>query len=1030
MHQGSTNKGFSPLRKSSHNLGAVNRHLDELADAWAIVAKEGGIIDTTIWRKISRCSLAGYMAEEEAELQNEPELDTIRTKGNMPLRSELAYDDEEESMWSIPILATPSIGRLSLSTSDMSQSNSTHRISSSAPNMISDILGPGDESPKAHSTRSNSPVATNERVFLMRRRMKTQVHVDADVEDIFEHTNVQSPHPFSPPPPDNTPTAQEGVGTNSSPDPSSRNPLIWAGAVSKADFIETVNPLNKEGKLRYPTKSELEIRPVLGRRPEVSRLTSGGGRVPIGPPLLTRSHMNFRRRHLAGRGDPRSLSPGYRSLGGFTTPQNPSPNKERTTSFFGRWFASTSELSVTESETSESRYSIGSMSNSRIQAVMSKRSQSARVKDTHQGDTLRTAKSVLAYAEALRGVIVGHEKRIKALQKERRKEQMRRRLDLEKWQKRGCVDLYHITDLLHTATMLDITASLHVEFASCLVLEREVSVVRLALNGGGQLDAKSFKGRIKERGRASRKEIRQGVLAHPSVSVRLHRSTLVMKTLARVREIYEEMKQKLGRYWRSTEAERRARLLFLINEGSRGATENKEARAIDIHLHPLDLTHQTEFESIILDQRYKEARNLLAIRDQYTPPAASHPANQTPEPPPFTTPGIPGTSIGVIPSNLFGTGLAQGEISRDLTADIVYQPHVSQSPPTSQGVPEKKSRNEWKEYKKIRRKVVREALRIAHGSQKKGGYPSSSVSCLALYADRMLTPLLRDMIKANKTKHEIRSDSKFMYATKWVPTVATPEQFGILERFCPGDAFNSVGGCFEQNGVETAMFPKAIHRLSELSKCRSASDALFCIYDTMRLVHKEARRYSTVKLVEAKVYDGSKSTADDQSSTGPKSKREEAPAQSDINADMLFPMVVWVFAHAHVPGIHGWLSIVSNLADPAATTFGQTGMALALAQAAAAHVSSLKEAEFRSPTSRSQSRSHTFSNSGLPSPLGPLTPNLQSPLGKEMERPRAGSILALRDSAMFLEDDEDAKCTFTRKTSNIWGKLEWPGLLS
>eukprot|EP00954_Amorphochlora_amoebiformis_P002962 232886-Amorphochlora_amoeboformis.AAC.1 len=68
MHQGSTNKGFSPLRKSSHNLGAVNRHLDELADAWAIVAKEGGIIDTTIWRKISRCSLAGYMAEEEAEL--------------------------------------------------------------------------------------------------------------------------------------------------------------------------------------------------------------------------------------------------------------------------------------------------------------------------------------------------------------------------------------------------------------------------------------------------------------------------------------------------------------------------------------------------------------------------------------------------------------------------------------------------------------------------------------------------------------------------------------------------------------------------------------------------------------------------------------------------------------------------------------------------------------------------------------------------------------------------------------------------
>jgi len=710
-------------------------------------------------------------------------------------------------------------------------------------------------------------------------------------------------------------------------------------------------------------------------RKKVKSRSSGEGHPPV--PSSTRARHSVFRKLFRRRSVPLIAKIGSKQTKGKANgPHKPSVKQAAITSNDGG--NSRKTISFTEGRR---RLSLGRGSVSSSSAGESARDSGANTEES----TKRTRKSVTAYATVLRKVIGMHEKQIRKLQKERRREQSRRRAELLKWQRYAQPDLYRISDLLRHASMLELTARLRTQYACCEILEREVSLVQLALNGDRMLDARSFGGRIKSRGRATPTEIAECLPRHPSVSRKRTFHGQVEKALARVQALHDAIKKRCSKPSRQRESERRSRLKALIIHGCSAArairnarrvpngyedhaseSSNEESRRLlkrkgdgteeyivqensslssGLYFHPLDETHQMEFQSLMLDQRGSEGRFLARTFASHCSLSPEHPATATPEPPHFKDLGFLGSRIGEISGNLDGAGgHFAGDEEREGGGIGGTVHHDS------------KEKDPNMQYKNIRSYIVREGLKIAYGSEE---FPESSISCLALYADRLLTPLLRSLVKKGKSMDDIRADAKFLGTVNWAKRIATPEQIGILPKFCPDGYFSKArevviaGGkafrCNEGSGGSDrkvracTVYPKATWMLSSLNKCRSATDALRCLLESIKTLREEAEGYALRKV------EGSTKGKNFGSVGTPviETDKDRKKRGVELDADMLFPIVVWVFLQADIPGINGWLGIISRFSDQFVTTYGETGMALALAQAAVSHIKSLKPEDFR-----------------------------------------------------------------------------------
>eukprot|EP00466_Bigelowiella_natans_P003478 jgi/Bigna1/73199/fgenesh1_pg.23_\ len=674
----------------------------------------------------------------------------------------------------------------------------------------------------------------------------------------------------------------------------------------------------------------------------------------------------------------------------------------------------------------------------------------------------RSRKSVSGYASVLRKVIGLHERQIRRLQKERRREQSRRRTELMKWQRWALPDLYRRA-----------------------------------------LDAKSFAGRIKLKGKVSSSEIEKLLGQHQTVMRRRSFQQRAASTLARVHTIYEAIRRQCSRPFRSREQHRRQRLRALVSFGysSANALKNFGGRSADdqpdsptsssssasssssMYYHAMDPTDQTEYEALMLDQRSLEGKFISRMATVYSPLSSSHPAERTPEPPGFVDTGLPGSLAlrttqdaaaanadnadgGEIHSKYMtvagdGGGMDHqqhmGLFSSPREADDSKENASGRSSTTSDSGFRGTSNTSTKttssavgkdhshEYKKIRSYIVMQGLRIAYGSEE---YPNCAVSCLALYADRMLVPLLRPLLKLAKKQDEIDADMRFCKFVRWARNMTTPAQFGILAKFCPEGYHNrsqsgertgarrrrrkyGCGGSEDngnnifvsssssnnknKNGKKNSrllfeIYPKSVRVLSSIQSSRSPTDALRCLLETVTTVREEAERKGVVgQVIKVKLghrqqgctrpqtavqgpaphpydmlvlgkYALDKRKADvlptllsptpeeSNDTTTPEiacnqytahghgeeyndgdAKGDQRRETVDIDADMLFPIVVWVFVHADIPS---------------ATTYGETGMALALAQAASSHIASLKPKDFTRENDTKEGILHMHRDSG------------------------------------------------------------------
>eukprot|EP00468_Gymnochlora_sp_CCMP2014_P008645 CAMPEP_0167751398 /NCGR_PEP_ID=MMETSP0110_2-20121227/6548_1 /TAXON_ID=629695 /ORGANISM="Gymnochlora sp., Strain CCMP2014" /LENGTH=397 /DNA_ID=CAMNT_0007636873 /DNA_START=174 /DNA_END=1365 /DNA_ORIENTATION=- len=178
------------------------------------------------------------------------------------------------------------------------------------------------------------------------------------------------------------------------------------------------------------------------------------------PTFVYSSYVELRRKAVNRKDNESTATSGPSLPAASTMSDRKSSRRSNTSKLFDRFFRS-SPVSSSQASLANSRSSI-------LAKFTSKGNETA------GDDSTRTKKSVSVYANVLRSAIARNEKNIRKLQKERQRERGRRRAELERWQKRGCVNLYRMSDLLHCITTMELTAQLQVIFASSKVLEKEL----------------------------------------------------------------------------------------------------------------------------------------------------------------------------------------------------------------------------------------------------------------------------------------------------------------------------------------------------------------------------------------------------------------------------------------------------------------------------------------------------------------------------------------------------------------------------
>lgn len=687
------------------------------------------------------------------------------------------------------------------------------------------------------------------------------------------------------------------------------------------------------------------MRVCLGRNPRYAMMTTGGMPLLLPFPCTTDSlaarkkQRSLQKSTLSKPRDERSASAASPSTAASPgraapTPTASSPRKKRR-SFFKRLF------SKRDVDRSKSR--------SRSPGKKPSPSSSSGAVDGDAPAPVRTRKAVMGYALVLRQVLGRREKRIKGLQKEQKKTKDRQRTELERWRRFAIADLCKMCELCYKLQLMALAAKIRAEFNACDVLEREINQVQLALQGRNKLDAKSFK-HIKERGRSTPAEIQVILSAHPEIKTKTELAKRMAPSVDAAAALYDSMRKRLSSKPKISRAKRKQAVRNLVDASFVAATKSQtNGNKSGWYWHPYDHKQQDAFESLFLDERTAEGRHLRRWRDDRGT-AASPRSNGKPrggtsindviilrnhmvrealkvgfpgeEPLPHVVPALAlYTDRMLFPRIRDIIEMTFTEREREEDARIqLNQAWATKLSPQGVGILPNLSPPPSQ---------VQDTRPDTQTGQKVAIYPRACRALSGLSIDSSPSDALHCLLKALKTLHA--------EAAEYAAQHETIKEEAIKERSKGQQADDAP----PRNSKPEA---KTMRRLRALSN------------------HKQRPSVGEGKRVEGEASGDAESVVIDPSSaavpldqaeksdeksdekSNPKhAEKSKTPKKINLDADSLFPLVMWVLIHSKVPRLLSILGTISRFSDPAVTTFGETGMALALAEAAASHLSNMTQ---------------------------------------------------------------------------------------
>eukprot|EP00474_Spongospora_subterranea_P002640 CRZ03098.1 hypothetical protein [Spongospora subterranea] len=233
-------------------------------------------------------------------------------------------------------------------------------------------------------------------------------------------------------------------------------------------------------------------------------------------------------------------------------------------------------------------------------------------------------------------------------------------------------------------------------------------------------------------------------------------------------------------------------------------------------------------------------------------------------------------------------------------------------------------------------------LTRAYHIQTDGG----QLDTIRLHVHRMIYPRITRTLGRLQTSIEVDNDTKFRKKIRWMWCLSQ-EQLGIRDDFrCPHEyhlaapppglmtsPVNQVPPSPSEHVTSTDSgsalislpsdfpFHTSITTLSQLETQCVPTDMLYTLVQTIASIHQSCRTYSG---------------------------NEEAV----VDADALFPIVVWVVVHAYTSNINCRLGhILRSISDEKQRNFGESGFSLAIIEASVSYILELLPSKFGLPFS-------------------------------------------------------------------------------